>query len=441
MRTLAASLLVLCMGGCCLPFGVVRHYQPDPDRASAIEVRDIVGSQAMLADGRSVGVSGTNLHLVTEDQSLEQDLAKDQRKKLVGQHVLVAKESAGKARMTAIDYRTTEERYEGFFCPLLAGLGSKYHRADAAVVILIPIVVDVHDRWDVGEAFLENGLATTAPPPEPGYEAVERRAHKAGRGIWMGQSERLVDLIKRDRPQDAAAMLEKGASPEAADGGGTALTYAVSRGHPDLVRALLAKGADPNRAASELTDPPLLLACESGSVEIVRLLIASGADVNKGAPPGRRPLLAAANEGNPEIVSLLLEHGAKVNQADPGGPSALDCAAGRNREAATLVLLSKGADPGKSDDRDPPLVVFAGEGNLRMVKALVGAGADVNSGFRQTPLEAAAGSGIIPVAEYLLSKGANINGRGGDTFTPLKAATMSRRTEMAEFLRARGGKE
>jgi len=439
MRAFAASLLALCLGGCYLPFGIVEHYKPDPDRAKAVEIQGVVDGQVLLEDGRSVAISAVNLHLASEDQSMVHDLAEDQKKLLLQTHVLVRMDSVGKAELTAINHWRTEDRYEGVVCPLLAGLGSKYHTADVPIVILIPIIVDQNERWDVGQALLEKGLATTDARSNARYRAAQEKARKARVGIWMGPSERLVDLIQRDRPQEAAHMLQKGANPNAANGEGTALTHSISKGQYDLAGILLAKGADANLTARKGMEPPLLLACKAGNVELARRLVELGADVNKGTWWGHLPLHEAARVGNVVIVAFLLKHGAKIDAADTSGTTALGYAAESDRPEVAMLLVRQGADIRKHGSGERPLVYFARNGNLEMVKVLVEHGADLNSGHSDTPLGAAAAHGNIPVAQYLLAKGANINGRGA--VTPLKAALIFHQDAMAEFLHAQGAKE
>lgn len=175
MRALGASMLALCLGGCYLPFGVVEHYKPDPDRDKAVEIRDVVDGKVLLADGRSVQLAGVNLRLSPRDPSLEPDLARDQRDLLVRAYVLVRTDAAGKAELTAVNYWRTEERYDGPVCPSMAGLGSKYHTADVPVVLLIPIIVDQNERWDVGETLLGKGLATVDGQSNPDTKRPRRR--------------------------------------------------------------------------------------------------------------------------------------------------------------------------------------------------------------------------------------------------------------------------
>jgi ankyrin repeat protein len=74
---------------------------------------------------------------------------------------------------------------------------------------------------------------------------------------------------------------------------------------------------------------------------------------------------------------------------------------------------------------------------------LIDRGADVNAlgEAGETPLHEVAGVGRIEFAKLLLDHGANINARGDSGKTPLTIALENKKTEMADFLRARGGVE
>jgi ankyrin repeat protein len=159
---------------------------------------------------------------------------------------------------------------------------------------------------------------------------------------------------------------------------------------PLTIRALLTAGADIQAGNSDGTTP-LMLAARTDSLEAVKMLLEAGAsidgrdkkgktalmyerygympsvetfkvlvaakgDLNAVDSGGRTPLMYAAKGGPPEILELLLKNGAKpsINARDNSGQTALMYAAYY------------------SDFTFPP------EDQLRNVKALLEAGADVN---------------------------------------------------------------
>ena len=174
-----------------------------------------------------------------------------------------------------------------------------------------------------------------------------------------------------DQGKFAAYLLERGADPDSADAGYTALHTAVSRGDVELVKALCAHGADPNSVLTKGSKlqrnlnfyslsgklagaTPFWLAAKYAEVEIMRVLAAHGADPLLAPNNGLTPLMVAAGAGwtirssnrrdqgigidaaqllvtasersTWEATRLALELGNDVNAADPAGNTALHAA-------------------------------------------------------------------------------------------------------------------
>jgi ankyrin repeat protein len=143
----------------------------------------------------------------------------------------------------------------------------------------------------------------------------------------------------------AAFLLEKGADPNAADVGYTALHAAVLRRDIALVRTLLKFKADPDarmtkgtpmrRTSQDFDLPavligatPFALAAKFLETDIVRELAAAGADTRLGFPDGTTPLMLALGAG-------------VVNNADRRGLSILDGGVieGEERVLSTVEAL------------------------------------------------------------------------------------------------------
>jgi uncharacterized protein len=196
----------------------------------------------------------------------------------------------------------------------------------------------------------------------------------------------------------AEYLLEKGADPNAAEAGFTALDAAIVRRDEKLVTALLAHGADANaplrtwtptrRSSHDLFFPPdwvgatpFWLAARVDEPGIMRLLVKYGADPlfvqhgdhvvavrgGKGDPFQHKAnvttaLMAAAGMGGGdawvplarsqrepytlEAVKLALELGVDINAADTDGRNALDGARTLGYKSVMQFLEEKGA---KSD--------------------------------------------------------------------------------------------
>ena len=155
------------------------------------------------------------------------------------------------------------------------------------------------------------------------------------------------DAARKGDVAAITAALDAGADINASEGGGTALYFAVKRGHlaaaklliergakvnvgskywgylltiaaaktrVDLMTLLLANGANPN--ATFDGESVLHVAIKFGCLACVKTLVEAGADVN--APtydihyPGRTPIHLAIRYGYPEIADYLMAHGVVV---------------------------------------------------------------------------------------------------------------------------------
>jgi ankyrin repeat protein len=190
-------------------------------------------------------------------------------------------------------------------------------------------------------------------------------------------------------------FLAKGADPNAAAAGFTALHEAIMRRDEKMAAALLSHGADPNarlrtwtptrRASNDFNFPPALvgatpfwLAARFSEPNVMRLLVKHGADplfvhhsdyaVGENNPVRRREattaLMAATGMGGGtpwirpdrgerealtlEAVTLAIELGVDVNAANTDGRTALDGANRLGYDKVTRLLMEKGATAGTS---------------------------------------------------------------------------------------------
>ena len=189
-------------------------------------------------------------------------------------------------------------------------------------------------------------------------------------------------------------LLERGADPNAAAAGFTALHAAIMRRDTRMAGALLARGADANAPvkvwtptrrsskdynfAPELVGAtPFWLAARFSQPEMMRLLLKHGADatvVHRGDYHAEEPVeprshvtnaaSAAAGMGGGvawvqpdrrerealmlETVALAVEHGADVNLENTDGRTALDAARAQKFERVVKFLLDHGARAGNT---------------------------------------------------------------------------------------------
>ena len=115
----------------------------------------------------------------------------------------------------------------------------------------------------------------------------------------------------------------------------------------------------------------------------------------------------------------------------------------KNNLIETEKLLKQNANVNKKDDAGfTPLLVAAGLGNVKMVKLLLAAGADVNlldSKMGTSPLHKAAQSGVIDAAKLLIQHGAFIDLQAPTNgHTPLIDAAWHRNPGLVKYLLDQG---
>jgi ankyrin repeat protein len=149
---------------------------------------------------------------------------------------------------------------------------------------------------------------------------------------------------------------------------------------------------------------------------------------------GATPALWAAYTRHAELAPIVL--GAR----DPDFFEA--CALGRRERAVVLLAHDYGLARAYSADGFTGLGLAAFFGHLEIARALVEAGADVNSpsrnSFRVAPLHSAVDSGSVPLLDLLLSHGARPDSVEFLEATPLHSAAARGNREMVRKLLAAG---
>lgn len=201
----------------------------------------------------------------------------------------------------------------------------------------------------------------------------------------------LVIAAHSDHGPLARFLLSRGANPNAAEAGYTALHAAVLRGNLELVKALLEQGAEPNAPVRHGTPGRRLsadfslrhqmlgangfwLAARFGHPEIMRVLAAAGGDALVVPADGTTVLKAAMgyvsgltenregrygmpiDRGEEERATLAaariaVEMGVDVNGVGPGGDTALHDAARQRYVSVIEFLVKSGADPNTRNRR------------------------------------------------------------------------------------------
>ena len=272
----------------------------------------------------------------------------------------------------------------------------------------------------------------------------------------------LVDAARNADKDQVRALVQHGASVNAADADGTtALHWASYRDDLEIADLLIRAGAKVN-AANDLGATPLWIASLNGSAAIVRRLLDAGANPDATLLSGETPLMVAARSGSPATVDQLLAKGAHVNARATRGQTALMWAVAQKHADVVKVLLAHGVDIHARSDAwsevmaVPPhghleynraiphggdtAVMFAARvGDVASATLLVSAGANVNDadawGVSATAMAAHAGYGEL--VAFLLEHGADPNASAAG-FAALHAAILRRDEGMVSALLAHG---
>ncbi len=246
-----------------------------------------------------------------------------------------------------------------------------------------------------------------------------------------GRSTAFLFAAARGSVECARLLLDAGAAVDdtAADGA-SALVIAVHSGHRALANWLLEKGADPNTAGAGYT--ALHAAVLRGDVELVRSLLARGARVDArirhGTPTvragggfvlpenltGATPLLLAAKFLERDMLRLLVTQGANASLALDDGTTALMVAAGVLAQGPLFDRRGRIFVLNESDD------VAA----LETVRLTLQLGNNVKAANAQgeTALHGAAARGYRSVVSFLLERGARADAKNARGQTPSDVA-------------------
>ena len=219
----------------------------------------------------------------------------------------------------------------------------------------------------------------------------------------MHKNALLFEAIENDLDTLVKALLESGADPNSIGNKGMVpLLTSVKRGDHNISRILLFYGALPNTQSAVNLESALNYTAGHNDLEHVRLLLDAGADVSQ-SDGEHTALMVAARQGNVAVMQELIDNGADVNFPE-GRP--LQLAAFSQNPDAVILLLTHGAVPLADAWGCTPLHYAAAEQPLKVVIALMNAGANADAYCRgysaHTPLEWAKNSNQENY-DYLLS--------------------------------------
>jgi ankyrin repeat protein len=206
--------------------------------------------------------------------------------------------------------------------------------------------------------------------------------------------------------------------------GRTALHYATAAGKPEMVMFLQGRGSD----LSAGPESPLLAAVDYPdqgiAITMSRILLENASDPNARMKDGRSALKLAASRGYGEIAELLIHRGARVSKDDI--KTAMGDAVAVLGRADTIEKVhfdrryiqdAHGKPVVRDDLAGQPWtlvnqLVTVAHSDFGKVKNLVEAHPallNTRASWDETPIEAAAHMGLVPMAEWLADRGAAVS--------------------------------
>ena len=169
-------------------------------------------------------------------------------------------------------------------------------------------------------------------------------------------------------------------------------------------------------------------------------LIQRGMDVNTVDRSGNTLLVQSIRGDLPELFDYLLKHRARVNTRNKNGETALSIAAYTGKIDYVKRLIDAGAEVNFFGW--PPLSYAAYNGHLSIVDYLLKRGAEVNATTENgsSALFFAARFGHIEVIKLLLANKADPTIVNENGETAIDWAMKGRNTDIADLLRAAGGR-
>ena len=267
-----------------------------------------------------------------------------------------------------------------------------------------------------GECVLETGplcpveVATSETVTVTAETVCESGSLSANGQTQAWLDAKLVSAAKANNLAGVCEYLRRGASPDSRESRGvfnrTALMIAASDGRLDLAKLLHGNGADVNQQKGQMNHwayaspgwSALIYAATAGHADMVSWLLDSGADIEAywHSPGKKTALWEAAHWGRADVIGILLSHGADPDRSD----------------ASDAFPLHGGADKLWGGAATPSNVVMVGYGRMgedaqvKVVSLLAAAVSDVNALENgRTALDAAVSVNHAEVAAVLRNAG------------------------------------
>ena len=213
----------------------------------------------------------------------------------------------------------------------------------------------------------------------------------------------------------------------------TPLHIAASRGSSEVVKMILSYNPDLEVTTSS-GDSALMCAAHYGETEVIRLLLEAGANINH-QTNSKRFALQYAVEMNMEIMlRTLMEYNPEVDLIGHFGQTALHCLNSDSSVTIIKILVNGGADLNIRDvDQDTPICNAVWSSKIEVLEYLAKkAKLDIVGGARGGPLHIACLRSQLRPVKVLVDAGADVNLLDPSCGTPLQSACKSCRNSSKE---------
>lgn len=237
----------------------------------------------------------------------------------------------------------------------------------------------------------------------------------------------LCYAVEENRLEVVAGLLERGAYPGVASGGGNLVTEALWQGKQEAVLLLLEAGASPRSRGAD-SETLTRIAVGSGNLMILKELVRRGIDLKEERGTSEGLLHLAMERGHDDVLTYLLECGVDPSERNEKGESLLHVAIGASCVDWVPLLIRHGVSiDGHHPEGWTPLQLALLDRNPDLLRVLLNHGADpekvsARKGESQSTLSLAIENDLHAMARILLQYGANPRdelyaavGRGGET--------------------------